>query len=220
MSRVSQISRSAFEPRPHVLLRESIADKDSNLVMLRRHRIFKQSGEFLREFFARSHAGKFDLDIFFGPEPRQRIRCLARSTIFTGWPMSRTQIWPPLPIAKDCSTSWQASGIVIKKRRISGCVTVTGPPAAICFLKIGITLPFEPSTLPKRTATYFVRPFCKRQQDQLGDALRRAHHVCRPDSLVRRNQQKVFDAMLCSRNGDVVASKDVVFDGLKRVSFH
>ena len=49
--------------------------------------------------------------------------------------------------------------MVMKKRRMSGCVTVTGPPAAICFLKMGITLPFDPSTLPKRTATYLVRPF-------------------------------------------------------------
>ena len=51
--------------------------------------------------------------------------------------------------------------MVIKNRRISGCVTVMGPPAAICFLKMGITLPFDPSTFPKRTATYFVQPFCK-----------------------------------------------------------
>ena len=35
---------------------------------------------------------------------------------------------------------------------MSGCVTVTGPPAAICFLNSGMTLPLEPSTLPKRTA--------------------------------------------------------------------
>ena len=35
---------------------------------------------------------------------------------------------------------------------ISGWVTVTGPPRAICSLKRGITLPLEPSTLPKRTA--------------------------------------------------------------------
>ena len=29
---------------------------------------------------------------------------------------------------------------------------MTGPPRAICFRKIGITLPDEPSTFPKRTA--------------------------------------------------------------------
>ena len=49
------------------------------------------------------------------------------------------------------TTSCTASGIVMKKRVISGCVTVTGPPRAICRRKIGITEPDEPSTLPKRT---------------------------------------------------------------------
>ena len=39
---------------------------------------------------------------------------------------------------------------------MSLCVTVTGPPSAICFSNKGITEPFEPSTLPKRTATNFV----------------------------------------------------------------
>ena len=41
----------------------------------------------------------------------------------------------------------------MKKRVISGWVTVTGPPRAIWRRKIGITEPEEPSTLPKRTAT-------------------------------------------------------------------
>ncbi len=36
---------------------------------------------------------------------------------------------------------------------MSGCVTVTGPPASICLRKIGTTLPLLPRTLPKRTAT-------------------------------------------------------------------
>jgi hypothetical protein len=36
---------------------------------------------------------------------------------------------------------------------MSGCVTVTGPPRAICSLKIGITLPADPNTLPNRTET-------------------------------------------------------------------
>ena len=41
----------------------------------------------------------------------------------------------------------------MKNRVISGCVTVTGPPRAICRRKIGTTEPDEPSTLPNRTAT-------------------------------------------------------------------
>ena len=40
----------------------------------------------------------------------------------------------------------------MKKRVISGSVTVTGPPAAIWRRKIGTTEPEDPSTLPKRTA--------------------------------------------------------------------
>jgi len=43
---------------------------------------------------------------------------------------------------------------------ISGCVMVTGPPAAICFLNSGITLPLLPNTLPKRTETNRVPLFC------------------------------------------------------------
>ena len=46
--------------------------------------------------------------------------------------------------------------MVIKYRVISGSVTVTGPPASICFLNKGMTEPRLPSTLPKRTVIYFV----------------------------------------------------------------
>src|SRR5690606_24503342 len=67
-----------------------------------------------------------------------------------GFPISKTKISPPLPMVPACSTNWQASLMVIKYRIISLWVTVTGPPAAICFLKYGITEPLEPSTFPKR----------------------------------------------------------------------
>ena len=40
----------------------------------------------------------------------------------------------------------------MKKRRASGCVTVTGPPRRIWRSKSGTTEPSLPSTLPKRTA--------------------------------------------------------------------
>ena len=46
----------------------------------------------------------------------------------------------------------------MKKRVMSGWVTVTGPPCAIWRRKIGITDPDEPSTLPNRTATNARRP--------------------------------------------------------------
>src|SRR5271170_2893475 len=41
----------------------------------------------------------------------------------------------------------------MKYLRTSGCVTLMGPPAAICAWKMGTTLPLLPSTLPKRTET-------------------------------------------------------------------
>ncbi|MDF2971111.1 MAG: hypothetical protein K0R61_1561 [Microvirga sp.] len=41
---------------------------------------------------------------------------------------------------------------------MSGWVTVTGPPRAICALNFGTTEPTEPSTLPKRTAMVRVAP--------------------------------------------------------------
>lgn len=36
-------------------------------------------------------------------------------------------------------------------QRPAFCVTVTGPPAAICALNLGTTDPFDTSILPKRT---------------------------------------------------------------------
>ena len=46
----------------------------------------------------------------------------ARSMIFTGSPMSRTKISPRPPIEPAWTTSETASGVVMKKRVISGCV--------------------------------------------------------------------------------------------------
>ena len=72
--------------------------------------------------------------------------------IRTGSPISSANTSPPWASEPERMTSWTASGIVMKKRVISGSVTVTGPPAAIWRRKIGTTEPEEPSTLPKRTA--------------------------------------------------------------------
>ena len=54
-----------------------------------------------------------------------------------------------------------ASDSDMKKRVMSGCVTVTGPPRAICSRKRGITLPALPNTLPKRTMTNCVTLPCR-----------------------------------------------------------
>ncbi len=70
----------------------------------------------------------------------------------TGWPMSSMKISPPSARAADCRTSWTASGIDMKNRVIRSSVMVTGPPARIWRMKVGMTLPLLPRTLPNRTA--------------------------------------------------------------------
>ena len=70
--------------------------------------------QFFEEFFAGPEAGELDFDILIGLETGEKDEALARSTIFTGSPISRTKHSPPFPMAKACSTSWDASGIVMK----------------------------------------------------------------------------------------------------------
>ena len=92
-----------------------------------------------------------------GLSPERVIISRAMSTIRTGVPILRRKISPPFPIAPACMISPLASGMVIKYRVASGCVTVTGPPLAIWSLNKGTTLPELPITLPKRTAMYIPR---------------------------------------------------------------
>jgi hypothetical protein len=47
--------------------------------------------------------------------------------------------------------------MVMKYLTMSGCVTVTGPPASICALNFGTTDPFDASTLPNRTEISRIR---------------------------------------------------------------
>ena len=64
---------------------------------------------------------------------------MARSSIFTGSPISKTNMLPfwlftvSGGIAAACRTNDVASFTVMKKRVISGCVIVMGPPAAFAF---------------------------------------------------------------------------------------
>ena len=92
----------------------------------------------------------------FGSYPNSFIKLTAKSYIFTGSPISSTNISPPFAYVTACNISCTASGIVIKNLVISLCVTVTGPPLSICFLNSGITDPLLPNTLPNLTATYSV----------------------------------------------------------------
>ena len=88
--------------------------------------------------------------------PDIRTIDLAKSSILTGSPISRTKTSPPFAIEPACITSCAASGMVIKKRVMSGSVSVIGPPSSICFLNLGTTDPEDPSTLPKRTIEILV----------------------------------------------------------------
>ena len=100
----------------------------------------------------------------------------------------------------------------MKKRVISGCVTVTGPPAAICSRKRGITLPVEPSTLPKRTMTKRVPVgSLQRLADQFRQALGGAHHVGRVDRLVGGDQHELLHAVrACAARGEHQRAEHVV----------
>ena len=101
-----------------------------------------------------------------------------------------------------------------------GMVTQTGPPAWICFLKIGMTLPFEPSTLPKRTATYLVPALL------LARRTSSAIRFVAPMTLVGRTalsvemRTKSWNPVRLRSHGDVIGAQDVVLDCLKDMLFH
>ncbi len=65
---------------------------------------------------------------------------------------------PPRAICAEFMTSLTACSILMIKRVIFGSVSVTGPPFLICSLNIGITDPFEPSTLSNRVDANNVFP--------------------------------------------------------------
>jgi hypothetical protein len=83
--------------------------------------------------------------------------------------------------AAAVSTSCTASGIVMKYRVTSGCVTVSGPPAASCRLNSGMTLPSDPSTLPKRTTRKSV---AAARSDGDSNTVRSAIRFVAPSTLV------------------------------------
>ena len=111
----------------------------------------------------------------------------------------------------------------MKKRVISGCVTVTGPPRAICLRKIGMTLPDEPRTFPKRTPQNLVGrvvAVAPRLDDPLAQRLRLAHHGLRVDGLVRRDEDEALRAELDGDVGDRARDERVVAHRLERVRLH
>ena len=103
---------------------------------------------------------------------------------------------------------------------MSGCVTVTGPPRAICALNFGTTEPTEPSTLPKRTAMSRVGRRGRMNSASsacavhLGEALGRAEHRDRLDGLVGGDHHDGAGARLDRRVGDVHGAEHVGLDAL------
>ena len=129
---------------------------------------------------------------------------------------------------------------------MSGCVTVTGPPASICLRKIGTTLPEEPRTLPKRTATKRVSrveegqvrgsgfrairsddPDTLNPEPSFSDCtynsatrLRRPHHARRIHRFVRADHHKRLRFELKRRVGDDLRAEDVVLDRFAGIVLH
>ena len=81
--------------------------------------------------FSPGRAPTISIGISSGSWPDNRIMLRARSMIFTCSPISRTNVSPPRAMFAARITSCTASGIVMKKRSMSGWVTVTGPPRSI-----------------------------------------------------------------------------------------
>src|SRR5712691_2595375 len=145
-----------------------------------------------------------------GVNPASRIIWRARSTILTGWPISRTKILPRESpssasgvAAEASSTSSTASRTVMKNRLASGCVTVSGPPAASWRAKSGTTEPLDPSTLPNRTVT-------NRVPSPSGEARKLAPR----DRRVGRDHHHELGAVSARRLGDVAAADDIGQDAL------
>ena len=89
--------------------------------------------------------------------------------------------------------------------------------------KIGITLPEEPSTLPKRTATkrvVDVRAAAVRLDDPLAERLALAHDGLRVRRLVRRDEHEAVDPELGRDVRDHACREHVVTDALDRVRLH
>ena len=82
----------------------------------------------------------------------------------------------------------------MKKRVTSGWVTVTGPPRAICSVKMGTTLPLEASTFPKRTEMNWVAEFCSALMDW---TMRAATRLVSPMTLVGSTALSVETSTKC-----------------------
>ena len=120
------------------------------------------------------------------------------------------------------TTRSHASRMVMKYRTMSGCVTVTGPPASICALNLGTTEPFEASTFPNRTeisrigcwpatarrAEFIIESLAVHFRQTLGGA----QHRYRLDRLVGRNHHHGGRAGRRRRVGNVDRPENIGLD--------
>ena len=86
-----------------------------------------------------------------------------------------------------------------------------------------MTLPREPSTLPKRTAMKLVPlPSCAAapRDEPLADRLRLAEDVLRPHRLVGGDEDEGFAPQLGGELGEHLRAEHVVPHGLERVRLH
>ena len=146
----------------------------------------------------------------------------ARSRMRTGSPMSSTKMSPPSAMPVASITSCTASGIVMKKRVMSGCVTVTGPPRSICCWKMGSTEPELPSTLPKRTAANRVaeRGAVRLARPARPGALEPPITVLGSTALSVEIRHEALHAVPLGEVGEHLGAERVVGDGLERVELH
>lgn len=129
-----------------------------------------------------------------------------------------TKTSPPRASSTLSSTRFTASRVFITKRVMSGSVTVTGPPAAICRRKSGKTEPCDPSTLPNR-----VEEKITDEASALGGAhepfaheLACAHDVGGVHGLVGTGEQHLAHPRGPGGGDDVGDAEHIGFDGLCR----
>ena len=107
-------TRASEPPPPPTRAMARLRLHDAQLRVRRGERALVVGEQLLVELLARPQAGELDAHVALGESPDSRISSRARSTIFTGSPMSSTKISPPRPISPACSTSCAASGIDMK----------------------------------------------------------------------------------------------------------
>ena len=135
--------------------------------------------------------------------------------------MSSTNVSRLRASTAACRTSSTASGMSMKYRRISGCVTVTGPPARICSSIRGNHAAVAAQHIAESDGdepSLAVR--ADRLHDQFGNPLGRSHHAGRVGRLVSGDEDEALHSVATGGIRNRSSAGDIVLDGLARVRFH